>query len=70
MLEITQKTLTLSPQEVMELEMIITDEDEKSAYLFLKKCIYQKFLLSQENRLKSHLDGHRDPAGSFAARNR
>jgi len=65
MLEITRKALTLEPQEVMELERIITDEDRDAAYTFLKKTIYRKLLTSQTDRLKSHLDGERDPSGSF-----
>ncbi|MEW5802865.1 MAG: hypothetical protein AB1847_12270 [bacterium] len=67
LLEITRKVVTLEPEEVMELERIVTDEDKESAYLFLKKCIWRKLLSSQENRLKSHLDGERDPQGAFAA---
>ena len=66
MLEITRKTLTLEPQEVMEIERIITDEDQEEAFIFLKKKIYQRLLTSQENRLKSHLDGCNDPALTFA----
>ena len=65
MLTITRKTLTLEPEEVMELERIITDEDRDEAFLFLKRSIYRKLLNTQENRLKSHLDGDKDPAGSF-----
>ena len=53
--KITRQTLTLEPHEVVELERIIVDEDRESAYLFLKKSIYRKLRLSQENRLKSHL---------------
>jgi len=68
MLEISRKTLTLEPQEVIELERIITDEDREGAYAFLKKSIYRKLITSQENRLKSHLDGHTDPVSSFAAK--
>ena len=68
MLEITRKALTLEPQEVMELEGIMTDEDREGAYLFLKRCIYRRLLSSQEDRLKSHLDGDRDPSGSFKER--
>ena len=68
MLEIARKTLTLKPQEVIELERIITDEDGEGAYVFLKKNIYRKLLTSQENRLKSHLNGHTDPVSSFAAK--
>ena len=66
MLEITRKTLTLEPQEVMEMERIVTDEDKAEAFFFLKKKIYQRLLTSQENRLKSHLDGCQDPALTFA----
>jgi len=65
MLEITKKTLTLDPQEVMELERIIIDDDREGAFQFLKKNIYQRFITSQENRLKSHLDGCSDPATKF-----
>jgi len=66
MLEITRKTLTLEPLEVMEMERIVTDEDQEEAFIFLKKKIYQTLLNSQENRLNSHLDGCQDPALTFA----
>jgi len=65
MLEIVRKSLALEPEEVMELERIITDDDKEEALRFLKKSVYRKLLTSQENRLKSHLDGDRDPAGTF-----
>ena len=68
MLEITHKTLTLEPQEVMEIERIIMDEDQAEAFIFLKKKIYQRLIASQENRLKSHLDGCQQPASTFANR--
>jgi hypothetical protein len=66
MLEITKRVLTLEPEDVMELERIITDEDHEGAYTFLRKNIYKKLLLSQENRLKSHLNGHSDPVTTFS----
>lgn len=65
MLEITRKTLTLEPQEVMEIERIVTDEDQEDALIFLKKKIYQRLITSQENRLKSHLDGDQRPGSAF-----
>ncbi len=68
MLEITRKAETLEPQEVMELERIITDEDTEAAFVFVKKSVYRKLLTSQGDRLKSHLDGERDPTGSFKER--
>ena len=66
MLKIDKKTLILEPYEVMELERIITDEDRESAYRFLRKNVYSKFVKSQEDHLKSHLDGRSDPASSFS----
>ncbi len=66
MLEIKKKTLTLDPQEVMELERIIIDEDREGALQFLKKNIYPRFIASQQDHLKSHLDGCSDPAGAFS----
>jgi hypothetical protein len=67
MLEITKKAIALEPQDLMELERIIIDEDHEGAFLFLKKNIYRKLVSSQDNRLKSHLDGCHDPASTFAA---
>ena len=37
MLNIIRKTLTLEPQEVMELERIIIDDDREGAFQFLKR---------------------------------
>jgi hypothetical protein len=68
MLNITSRTLTLEPQEVMELIRIIIDDDREGAFQFLKKNIYQRFITSQENRLKSHLDGCSDPGSTFSGR--
>ena len=55
MLETSRKTLTLEPQEVVELERIMTDADREGAYLFLNKCVYRKLISSQQKRLKSSL---------------
>jgi hypothetical protein len=67
MLEITRKVLALEPEELIEMERIITDEDREGAFVFLRKSIYRKLISSQENRLQSHLDGNVDPASKFAA---
>lgn len=66
MLNIIRKTLTLEPREVMELERIIIDDDREGAFQFLKKNIYQRFISSQEDHLKSHLDGCSDPMSTFS----
>lgn len=49
----------------MELEAIITDEDEHLALQFVRKYVYNAILKSQQGRLKSHLDGSADPVGDF-----
>ncbi len=56
MLEIRKATVSLDEQDVMELERIITDADEKEALRFLRKSIYDRISHSQQGRLKSHLD--------------
>ena len=56
MLEIRKTAVSFNEQDLMELERIVTDSDEKEAFLFLKKCIYDRILHSQQGRLKSHLD--------------
>jgi hypothetical protein len=56
MLEIRKTAVSLDERDLMNLERIITDSDEKEAFLFLKKCVYDRILHSQQGRLKSHLD--------------
>ena len=56
MLEIRKATISFEEQDVMELERIITDADEKEALRFLRKSIYDRISHSQQGRLKSHLD--------------
>ena len=63
MLEIKKQVIELSPEEVMELEQIITDKDLKGAFGLVKK-IYRKIFASQQSKLKSHLESP-DPVGSF-----
>ena len=56
MLEIKKAAVSLDEGDLMELERIITDNDEKEALRFVKKSIYDRVLHSQQGRLKSHLD--------------
>ena len=56
MLEIQKTAIALDEKELLELERIITDGDEKEALRFLKKAVYDKVKRSQQGRLKSHLD--------------
>ena len=42
MLDPSREAVAFEPQEIMELEEIVTDQDEKAAYLFLKERVYKK----------------------------
>lgn len=57
MLEIRKTAISLDERDLVELERIITDSDEKEALRFVKKSIYDRISHAQQGRLKSHLDG-------------
>ena len=56
MLEIRKTALSFDEKDLIELERIVMDNDEKEALKFVKKSIYDRILHSQQGRLKSHLD--------------
>jgi hypothetical protein len=56
MLEIRKAVVPLNEADVMALERIVTDGDEKEALRFLQKTVYEQILRSQQGRLKSHID--------------
>lgn len=68
MLEIKKTAVALDENELLELERIITDSDEKEALRFLKKSIYDRIAHAQQGRLKSHLDAA-NPVEGFIQRN-
>ena len=70
MLEIRKAAISLDEAEVLELERVITDRDEKEAMAFLKRCIYDRILHAQQGRLKSHLDSGGNPVDRFVQGNR
>ena len=65
MLEIRKAAISLDERDLMNLERIITDADEKEALLFLKKSIYDRIAHTQQGRLKSHLDAGRYSVDEF-----
>ena len=69
MLEIRKTVVPLDEQDVVALERIITDADEKEALRFLKKSLYDRILYSQQGRLKSHLDAA-NPVEGFVQHNK
>jgi len=56
MLEIRKTAVSLDERDIIELERIVTDNDEKEALRFIKKALYDRILHSQQGKLKSHLD--------------
>jgi len=65
MLEIRRTAIALDEEELLELELIITDSDEKGALRFLKKFVYDRIAHAQQGRLKSHLGTGGAPVERF-----
>ena len=65
MLEIRRTAIALDGEELLELERVIIDRDEKGALSFLKKAVYDKITRSQQGKLKSHLDTGVNPVEGF-----
>jgi len=65
MLKIRKAAIAFDEKELLELERIVTDRDEKEALGFLKKAVYNKIVRSQQGRLKSHLDTGDDVVERF-----
>ncbi len=65
MLEIRKTAVSLDERDLIELERIIIDTDEKEALKFLKKSVYERIIHSQQGRLKLHLDTSGNPIEAF-----
>ena len=65
MLEIRKTVLSIEEHELIELQRIIIDSNEKDALRFLKKSIYEKIAHSQQGKLKPHLNGESNPVQQF-----
>jgi hypothetical protein len=50
MIEIRKTAIALEEEELLELEQIIVDRDEKEALAFLKRLVYDKIVASQKVR--------------------
>jgi hypothetical protein len=70
MLEMKKAAISFEAQELMELERIITDGDEKEALRYLKKYVYDRIAHGQTGRLKSHLDSGSDTVADFHGKNK
>jgi hypothetical protein len=69
MLEIRKTAVSFDERDLMELERIVTDADEKEALVFLKKSVYNRILSAQQGKLKSHLDAS-SPVEGFIQHNK
>ena len=69
MLEIKKSIVSFDERDLIELERIVTDNDEKEALSFMKKSIYDRILHVQQGRLKSHLDAA-NPVEGFIQHNK
>ena len=49
MLEIRKTAISLDEKELLDLEIIITDGDEKKALRFLRKIVYDRIARSQRH---------------------
>ena len=65
MLEIRRTAIALDEKELLELERIVVDSNEKGALRFLKKSVYDRIVHAQQRRLKSHLDTSGNPVEKF-----
>jgi hypothetical protein len=69
MLEARITAVSFDEQDIMELQRIVIDNDEKEALEFVKKAIYERILHSQQSKLKSHLDAA-NPVEGFIQHNK
>lgn len=53
-LRIKRTAITFDPEEVMELELIIMDKEEKAGFEFLREKVYSKILKSQQAGLHGY----------------
>lgn len=65
MLEIKKTAIALDEKDLLELERIVIDSEEKEALGFLKKVIYDRIVHSQQGKLRSHLDTGANPVEAF-----
>lgn len=69
MLEIRKSAVSFDESDMMEIERIVTDGDEKEALRFIKNAVYNRILHSQQGKLKSHLDAA-NPVEGFIQHNK
>ena len=69
MLEIRKTAVSFDEGDLVELEGIITDGDEKEALRFVKGSIYDRILHTHQGRLKLYLDAA-NPVEGFIQNNK
>jgi hypothetical protein len=51
-----KEAVSFDEEELLELEMILTDEDAEAALKFLKRTVWKKIDRARQGRSKCHLD--------------
>jgi hypothetical protein len=49
--------LTITQEEAMQIEVMIMDDDEQAALIFIREKILPEIKKQQQSQLRSHLDG-------------
>lgn len=68
MIEIRKCAVSFDEADLIELERIVIDGDEKEALGFVKRAVYVRILRAQQDKLKSHLDGSNPVEGFIRGR--
>ncbi len=68
MIEIRKSAVSFDESDLIELERIVIDSDEKEALGFVKRAVYDRILRAQQGKLKSHLDGSNPVEGFIQGR--
>ncbi len=68
MIEIRRSAVSFDEADLIELQRIVIDGDEKEALGFVKRAAYDRILRAQQGRLKSHLDGSNPVEGFIQGR--
>ncbi len=68
MIEIKKSAVSFDEADLIELERIVIDSDEKEALGFVKRAVYDRILRAQQGKLKSHLDSSTPVEGFIQGR--
>lgn len=68
MIEIRKSAVSFDEADLIQLQRIVIDGDEKEALGFVKRAVYDRILRAQQGKLKSHLDAAKPVEGFIQGR--